>query len=529
MTDVAAELPVLPDAMVQRLIDVVGVDSVIIDRPTINEFKDKYWFPGDETYAASAVVQPVSVEQIQEIVRIANEFGIPVWPHGQGKNLGYGGPSPRVRGSIQLGFQKMNRVLEINSELAYAVVEPGVRWFDLYDAIEAGGHPLMMGVPDLGWGSVIGNSMDSGITYTPYGSDYMMPCGMEVVLPDGSLLRTGHGAIPGDKSWHLYRRSMGPSLDQLFVQSGLGIVTRMGVWLKRKAEAYAPLMLSIGEDEDLGQAIDVLRELRLAGHLEGVPVVYPTLRAAVMLVDDIVQPAKRQLTGAEVRAIGERTGVGAWATRAAVWGDRDIVELKLAKIRARWEAIPSGAMVSNRIYAPEEYGEIELAAEKIQAGIPTLKAIEMTPDHVAHIGFSPVVALTGAEVTHLIHELRTRILGAGLNFSGGLMVTGERSAVMVCGMQFDRTDAASVRNAYALAKRLVKDLGEQGYGEYRAHLDFMDLAADQYSFNDHAYRRFVERIKDAVDPNGILSPGRHGIWPRAYREQDPASQEREGS
>ena len=64
MTDVAAELPVLPDAMVQRLIDVVGVDSVIIDRPTINEFKDKYWFPGDETYAASAVVQPVSVEQI---------------------------------------------------------------------------------------------------------------------------------------------------------------------------------------------------------------------------------------------------------------------------------------------------------------------------------------------------------------------------------------------------------------------------------------------------------------------------------
>jgi 4-cresol dehydrogenase (hydroxylating) len=153
----------------------------------------------------------------------------------------------------------------------------------------------------------------------------------------------------------------------------------------------------------------------------------------------------------------------------------------------------------------------------------------MTPDHVAHIGFSPVVALTGAEVTHLIHELRTRILGAGLNFSGGLMVTGERSGVMVCGMQFDRTDQASVANAYALAKRLVKDLGEQGYGEYRAHLDFMDLAADQYSFNDHAYRRFAEKIKDAVDPNGILSPGRHGIWPRAYREQDQASRTEEGS
>ena len=66
-------------------------------------------------------------------------------------------------------------------------------------------------------------------------------------------------------------------------------------------------------------------------------------------------------------------------------------------------------------------------------------------------------------------------------------------------------------------KVLVVEAGKRGLGEYRAHLDFMDLASDQYSFNDHAYRRFCETIKDAVDPNGILSPGRHGIWPRHLR------------
>jgi 4-cresol dehydrogenase (hydroxylating) len=76
----------------------------------------------------------------------------------------------------------MNRVLEINEECAYAVVEPGVRWFDLYDAIEAGGHDLMVSVPDLGWGSVIGNTLDHGVSYTPYGDHQASQCGMEVVL-----------------------------------------------------------------------------------------------------------------------------------------------------------------------------------------------------------------------------------------------------------------------------------------------------------------------------------------------------------
>ncbi len=83
----------------------------------------------------------------------------------------------------------MNRVVEINEDLAYAVVEPGVTWFDLHDALRAGGHQLMVSIPDLGWSSVIGNSMDNGITYLPNGADHMAPTGLEVVLPDGDLLR----------------------------------------------------------------------------------------------------------------------------------------------------------------------------------------------------------------------------------------------------------------------------------------------------------------------------------------------------
>jgi len=55
-------------------------------------------------------------------------------------------------------------------------------------------------VPDIGWGSVIGNAMDSGATYMPLGADFMSPCGLEVVLPDGDVMRTGTGGIPQSTS-----------------------------------------------------------------------------------------------------------------------------------------------------------------------------------------------------------------------------------------------------------------------------------------------------------------------------------------
>ena len=82
---------------------------------------------------------------------------------------------------------------------------------------------------------------------------------------------------------------------------------------------------------------------------------------------------------------------------------------------------------------------------------------------------------------------------------------------------FDTKDEAQVRRSYDTASLLVQEAANEGYGEYRAHLNFMDLASEQYSFGDHSYRRFCETIKDAVDPNGIISPGRHGIWPAGLR------------
>jgi 4-cresol dehydrogenase (hydroxylating) len=245
----------LSTAALEAFRDALGTAAVLTDEEELRAFRDPFAYATWDEYTASAVVAPETVEQVQAVVRIANEHGVPLWTFGQGRNNGYGGPAPRVKGSVIVNLRNMNKVLEIDEECAYAVVEPGVRWFDLYDAIQAGGHKLWLSIADLGWGSVIGNTLDHGVTYLPYGADMSAPCGMEVVLANGEVMRTGMGAMPGNRAWHVYKRGLGPTPDQLFMQSNYGIVTKMGVWLMPTPECYMPCWLRVWKNDDLPQEL----------------------------------------------------------------------------------------------------------------------------------------------------------------------------------------------------------------------------------------------------------------------------------
>jgi 4-cresol dehydrogenase (hydroxylating) len=384
--------PQLSPEILTRLAAIVGEDGIVVERDELAHrewpLRDPYWVPGDDTYTPSVAVHPTTTEQVQAVVRLAAEAGVPVWTHSQGRNNGYGGPSPRVGGSISISLRRMNRVLEVNENLAYAVVEPGVRWFDLYDELRARGSRLMVSVPDLGWGSVIGNSLDNGVTYLPYGADFAAPCGMEVILPDGELLRTGMGAMPGNPAWHTYKRGVGPILDPLFIQSNLGIVVRMGVWLMPQPEAYAPLILTVAHDHDLPAAIDALRELRLKNQLRGVPSLYNTLMAATMTgLSDVISRAEAGiLPDSDIQAIARTSGLGRWYVRTALWGDREEVDTLIRAVRRTWEAIAGAVLTVQGIYGPGEYESIASISDRITAGVPNLDVLKYKGEGFAHIG-----------------------------------------------------------------------------------------------------------------------------------------------
>lgn len=125
-----------------RAAAIVGNDNVTVvsDRSELTKYDylnpskcaDMYWILDNDYFVCSAVVAPSSVPEVQALMKLANEFEIPVWPFSIGRNLGYGGAAPRVRGSVGIDMgRNMNKILKVDVEGAYALVEPGVTYFDL--------------------------------------------------------------------------------------------------------------------------------------------------------------------------------------------------------------------------------------------------------------------------------------------------------------------------------------------------------------------------------------------------------------
>lgn len=91
-------------------------------------------------FVASAIVSPRSVPEVQDMMRLCSATEVPVWPYSIGRNTGYGGAAPRVPGSVGLNLGKnMDKVLNVDTEDAWALVEPGVTFFDLHEYLEERG------------------------------------------------------------------------------------------------------------------------------------------------------------------------------------------------------------------------------------------------------------------------------------------------------------------------------------------------------------------------------------------------------
>ncbi len=130
-----------------------------------------------------------------------------------------------------------------------------------------------------------------------------------------------------------------------------------------------------------------------------------------------------------------------------------------------------------------------------------------------HIGFSPILPQDGDKALAQFQRTYARYKEYGMDYQGSFAF-GERHLINVNAMIIDKDNAEKMAKIDTFFRALVADAKANGYGEYRTHLDYMDLVARTYDWNDNALRKLNETVKNALDPNGILAPGKSGIWPK---------------
>lgn len=525
------------NAALNRLLDRLSAASIDWRWPDESRF-------GRSTDAAprrpAAVVYPTSTEDVQLLVRVAGEHAVPLYPISRGCNWGYGDAAPPYAGQVVVDLQHMNRVVEVNQDQGYCVLEPGVTQGQLYQHLQDLGGKLWMDATGAGPNaSVVGNTLDRGFGHTRFGDHFQTACGMQVVLPSGDILHTGFGRFANAKAHRAFPYGVGPFVDGLFAQSNLGIVTRLGLWLQPKPQAFGAFFFSAQRDTQLEEIIERLAPLRKAG----------LLQSAIHLANDLrVVSARtrfpydradgRAALPESIRAELRRDyQLGAWNGLGAMTGTKATVKALRSEVRRALRGIKTVFLDDRRLrlantlgntlgrlgLAPRFREQLEVvgpaygllkgqpSSEHLKGALWRVKGelADDTADPLAAnaglIWVSPVMPMTGGharEVLDIIEPIYNRF---GFDALVTFTMLSERAMVAVTNLAFDLRDAEAADRAHRCYPALCEALASSGYYPYRVG----PLGYDKVYDASDPYWQMNASIKQALDPKAIMSPGRY--------------------
>jgi 4-cresol dehydrogenase (hydroxylating) len=496
------------DAAVRDFRGVLGDDAVLTTPERLAPYIKTMMPVADTLHAPSAALMATTVEQIQEILVICNKYKIPIWTISTGKNLGYGSAAPAERGQVVLDLKRMNRILEVDKDLAYALVEPGVTYQQLYDHIKERNLGLWLSVPaPSAIAGPTGNTLDRGVGYTPYGEQFLFACGMEVVLANGDVLRTGMGSLPNSNTWQVFKWGYGPYLDGIFTQSNYGIVTKFGFWLMPAPPAYKPFVIRYQNEEDIEEIVEIMRPLRINGVIPNAVVIAHALYEAPVVArrsDYVTGPGS--IPDAAVRKLIKDHNLGIWNVYAALYGTEEQIALS-------WKIVTQafGRSGKGRILTQEDVGGDRAFAYRaaLMRGDMNLQEFSLYNwrGGGGSMWFAPVSQARGSETLKQMSLTKQILAKHGLDYSGEFIV-GMRDMHHIVDVLYDKTDPAQEKAAYECFDELLTVFSAQGYGTYRVNTAFMDKVAHTYG---PVQRQVHKTLKKALDPNGILAPGKSGI------------------
>ena len=215
---------------------------------------------------SAAILSPSSTEEVVAIVRLAGELGVALVPQGGNTGMVAGAIPPEDGSALILSLRRMNRIRSLDPQGGTAIAEAGVILANLHAAAEEAGQrfPLTLGARGSCTIGGLAATNAGGTQVLRFGTMRSLVLGVEAVLADGSV----HDGLSG-----LKKDNRGYSLDQLLVGSEgtLGIITAVALRLAPAVKGRAVAWLGLASP---GDALAVLRELeRGTGHVEGFEIV----------------------------------------------------------------------------------------------------------------------------------------------------------------------------------------------------------------------------------------------------------------
>jgi 4-cresol dehydrogenase (hydroxylating) len=500
------------EAFFKEIGTALGADGANRSDETILRYGENTMPGGDRKPAG--VVYPGSAGDVQTIVRAANKHRVPIYPVSTGQNIGLGSRSASTAGQVIVDLgRRMNRILQVDEKMGFAVVEPGVSYQAMYDELVRRGNTWMLDVTSgPPQGGMLGNALDKGAGYTPYFDHFGFSCGMEVVLGNGELMRTGDGSLDHSQlvNWHTSKYSFGPILDGLFTQSNYGIVTRIGVWLLPRPPVVQSFHFAFPDDGDLEEIIELCRPMKMSNFV-------PTL---FRLANDLYlcgsegesaeyrsSGGKKSISDEGRRALREKVGVGSWTVSGAFYGPAPAaVEPMIARVREHFGKSGKAKYISH-----EEAKAIPPLQVAINAfsGIPSLGELGLLKWRPGggNIWFTPGTPMDGKLANEFQAIGRKIYQDHGLDYMV-MNVCGPRFARGLHVTTFNRDDEDERKRADTCYRTMSAEFAKRGVFVGRAPLDYHDMHMAQTM---PSFRDTCSAIKRALDPNGVIAPGRYGI------------------
>jgi 4-cresol dehydrogenase (hydroxylating) len=480
----------------------LGAQWIITDDHRLRaSYVDPGSLAGTAAKPPAGAAMPGSVDDVRHLMAIANQYHVTLWPLvGAGAYVAEVAPD-----AIVVDPLRMNRIVEVNEKFAYALVEPGVTYAQLHRYLAEKKSRLWLDCASLEHGSLVADTLDRSFGHTPYADHVMMQCGMEIVLPDGMVVKTGMGAMPKSSSWQLFKYGYGPVTDGSFTQSSLGIVTKMGIWLMPAPPASRPFMITVPREEGLGPLVEALRPLKVTMTIPNTIIVSHILHEAALAA-----PRQHYYSGSGptpdsiVKKLATDLDRGVWNVYAALYGLPVGIDTAWKVIRERIAAaVPGARFFSGNDRANDKVWRYR---SELMTGVPAT-----SPSPVANwagggrAAITQVAPLLGADLTRAFKIAKDACARHGFDYLGQFIATW-RSANAANVVSFDPASADSRSRARECATTIIAEMAAAGYGTIATCPELHPKVVATYSAHDGALWNLHRKLKQEFDPNTIIAP-----------------------